>query len=65
MAKYYTVMRSYSVVERHDVEAASPDEAIALIEGGEEDYFTKSYDGEYDKGEDGKTLYEIDQLEEV
>ncbi len=56
----FAVMRSYTITELHKVEAASADEAIALVDGDEHDYFVKSYDGPYDKDEDGNILYDVE-----
>lgn len=46
--KKYTVLRSYLMVEVHQVEAADEEQAVDAVVNGNEDTYVKSYDGEYD-----------------
>jgi len=46
--KKYTVLRSYSIDEVHQVEAVDEDKAIDAVIHGDEDTYVKSYDGDYD-----------------
>lgn len=43
----YEFLRSYTVVEIHHVEAATQEEAEALLKAGEVDSYVKSFDGDY------------------
>ena len=45
--KKYTVLRSYSIIEVHQVEAADEEKAIDAAVNGDEDTYVKSYDGHY------------------
>ena len=57
--KKYTVLRSYSMTEVHQVEAVDEDKAIDAVINGDEDTYVKSYDGDYDDSctvEDGWDL---------
>ena len=55
----FAVLRSYTVVEKHVVEASDVDKAIALVDTGTVDYFVKSYDGDYHRDKDGEIVYEL------
>ena len=57
----YKVFRSYTVCEMHVVEADDEDAAINLVEGDIEDYFVKSYDGDYDRDENHKIIYNVEE----
>ena len=46
--KKYTVLRSYSMIEVHQVEAVDEEQAVDAVVNGDEDTYVKSYDGEYD-----------------
>ena len=58
----YHVMRSYTICEVHAVEADDEDAAIKLVEDGIEDFFVKSYDGDYDKNEKGEIHYTVEEV---
>ena len=57
----YNVMRSYTITEKHVVEAANMEEAIELVDKGDIDYFVKSYDGDYDKNQNGEIQYNVEE----
>jgi hypothetical protein len=46
----------------HVVEADDEDAAINLVEGDIEDYFVKSYDGDYDRDENHKIIYNVEEV---
>jgi len=48
MTTKWHVMKSYTVVEVHEVEAVDEDAALEKVREGKEDYFLKSFDGDYD-----------------
>ena len=56
----YHVIRSYTVCEVHEVEADNEDAAIKLVKDGVEDFFVKSYDGDYDKNKEGEIQYTVE-----
>ena len=56
----YSILRSYTVVEAHDVEAATEEEAIRIVDSNEIETHRKSYDGDYDKNSDGSIRYEVE-----
>ena len=60
----YNILRSYTVVESHEVEAKTEDEAIQKIENNSYDTMQKSYDGDYERHEDGSILYTFQDYEE-
>ena len=60
----FNLLRSYTVVESHEVEAENEDEAIQIIEKGSVETHQKSYDGEFDKHEDGSILYTLEGCED-
>jgi len=60
----YNLLRSYMVVESHEVQAKTYDEAIQMIESGKVETHQKSYDGDYDRNEDGSIFYTLDGYEE-
>ena len=49
----YNLLRSYLVVESHEVQAKTYDEAVQKIENNPYDTMHKSYDGDYDRNEEG------------
>ena len=57
----YHVIRSYTVCEVHEVEADNEDAAIQLVKDGVEDFFVKSYDGDYDKNKEGEIQYTVEE----
>ena len=57
----YKVMRSYTLCECHEVDAADEDAAIQLVEDGFNDYFVKSYDGDYDRDDNHKIIYTVEE----
>ena len=57
----YHVIRSYTVAEVHHVEADDEDVAIKLVEDGIEDFFVKSYDGDYHRNEEGEIQYIVEE----
>ena len=60
----FNLLRSYTVVESHEVEAKTQDEAIKIIENGSVETHLKSYDGDFDKHEDGSILYTLEGCED-
>jgi len=60
----FNLLRSYTVVESHEVEAKNKDEAIQIIENGSVETHLKSYDGDFDKHEDGSILYTLEGCED-
>jgi len=60
----FNLLRSYTVVESHEVEAKTQDEAIQIIEKGSVETHQKSYDGDFDKHEDGSILYTLEGCED-
>ena len=61
----YTFLRSYTVVESHEVEAKTEDEAIHIIENGGVETHQKSYDGDYTRHNDGSILYTLEEYEDA
>ena len=59
----YEVMRSYTVVEVHEVQADDEDAAIQLVEDGFGDYFVESSDGDYDRDVNHKIIYTVEEAE--
>ena len=57
----YKVLRSYTICEVHEVEADDEDAAIQLVEGGATDYFVNSYDGDYDRDDNHKIIYTVEE----
>ena len=57
----YHVSRSYTIWEVHHVEADDEDAAIKLVEDGVEDFFVKSYDGDYDRDDNHEILYTVEE----
>ena len=55
----FNLLRSYSVVESHEVEAKTEDEAIQKIENNPYDTMQKSYDGDYTRHDDGDIIYTL------
>jgi hypothetical protein len=51
-------------VESHEVEAKTEDEAIQIIEKGNVETHQKSYDGDYDRCDDGSILYTLEDCED-
>ena len=60
----FNLLRSYSVVESHEVEAKTEDEAIQKIENNPYDTMQKSYDGDYARHNDGSILYTLNEYSE-
>ena len=60
----FNLLRSYTVVESHEVETKTEDEAIQMIENGNVETLQKSYDGDYERHEDGSILYTLQDYEE-
>jgi len=44
----YTVLRSFSITQVHQVKAADEAKALEIVVHSDEDTYVKSYDGEYD-----------------
>ena len=61
----YSILRSYTVVEAHEVEAATEEEAIRIVDSNEIETHRKSYDGDYDKNPDGSIKYEVEGCTDV
>ena len=59
----YNVMRSYTVVECQEVEATDADAAIQLVGLRFNDYFVRSYDGDYDRDDNHQIIYTVDEKE--
>ena len=61
----FNLLRSYTVVESHEVEAETEEEAIEKIEYSNDPYDTlrKSYDGDYDRCDDGSILYTLEDCD--
>jgi len=57
----YKVMRCYTLVEVHEVQADDEDAAIQLVEDGFNDYFVESYDGDYDRDVNHKIIYNVEE----
>ena len=57
----FNLLRSYSVVESHEVEAKTEDEAIQKIENNSYDTMQKSYDGDYIRDDDGDIIYTLNE----
>ena len=47
MAQKYKVMFSYTVVEVYEVDAADDIDALQKLRENDQDYFLKSYEGDY------------------
>jgi hypothetical protein len=60
----FNLLRSYTVVESHEVEAKTEDEAIHIIENGGVETHQKSYDGDYTRHNDGSILYTLEEYED-
>jgi hypothetical protein len=60
----FNLLRSYSVVESHKVEAKTEDEAIQKIENNSYDTMQKSYDGDYIRDDDGDIVYTLNDYSE-
>ena len=58
----YNVLRSYAIGEVHEVEADNADAAIQLVEDGVTDYFVNSYDGDYDRDDNHKIIYTVEEV---
>ncbi len=61
----FNLLRSYTVVESHEVEAKNEDEAIQIIENGSVETHLKSYDGDYTRHNDGSILYTLEEYEDA
>ena len=61
----FNLLRSYTVVESHEVEAKNEDEAIQIIEKGRVETHQKSYDGDYTRHNDGSILYTLEEYEDA
>ena len=61
----FNLLRSYTVVESHEVEAKNEDEAIQIIEKGSVETHQKSYDGDYTRHNDGSILYTLEEYEDA
>lgn len=57
----YHVTRSYTVCEVHEVEADDEGAAIKLVEDGFNDYFVKSNDDDYDRDDNHKIIYTVEE----
>ena len=57
----FNLLRSYSVVESHEVEAKTEHEAIQKIENNSYDTMQKSYDGDYTRDDDGDIIYTLNE----
>ena len=60
----FNLLRSYSVVESHEVEAKTEDEAIQKIENNPYDTMHKSYGGDYTRDDDGDIVYTLNDYSE-
>tara|TARA_R100001463_G_scaffold58586_1_gene110880 strand:- start:416 stop:619 length:204 start_codon:yes stop_codon:yes gene_type:complete len=60
----FNLLRSYTVVESHEVEAKTEDEAIKIIEKGSVETHQKSYDRDYTRDDDGDILYTLNDYSE-
>ena len=60
----FNLLRSYLVVESHEVEAKTEDEAIQKIENNSYDTMQKSYDGAYVRDDDGDIVYTLNDYSE-
>ena len=61
----FNLLRSYTVVESHEVEAKTEDEAIKIIEKGSVETPQKSYDGDYTRDDDGSILYTLEDCDDA
>ena len=57
----YQVIRSYTLYEVHHVEADDEDAAIKLVEDDIEDFFVRSFDGDYYRNKEGKIEYTVEE----
>ena len=57
----YEVMRSYTVVEVHEVQADDEDAAIQLVEDGFNDYFVTSHDDDYNRDDNHEIIYTVEE----
>ena len=60
----FNILRSYLVVESHELEAKTEDEAIQMIENNPYDTMRKSYDGDYVRDDDGDIVYTLNDYSE-
>ena len=60
----YNILRSYLVVESHEVQAKTYDKAVQMIESGKVETHQKSYDGDYTRDDDGDIVYTLEDYEE-
>jgi hypothetical protein len=60
----FNILRSYLVVESHEVVAKTEDEAIQMIENNSYDTMRKSYDGDYVRDDDGDIVYTLNEYSE-
>lgn len=60
----YNLLRSYLVVESHEVQAKTYDEAVQKIENNPYDTMHKSYDGDYTRDDDGDIIYTLEDYKE-
>ena len=58
----FNLLRSYTVVESHEVEAKTENEAIQIIENGNVETHQKSYDGDYICDDDGDIIYTLEEV---
>ena len=60
----FNLLRSYSVVESHEVEAKTEDEAIQKIENNTYETMHKTNDGDYTRDDDGDIVYTLNDYSE-
>lgn len=60
----YNLLRSYLVVESHEVQAKTYDEAVQKIENNPYDTMHKSHDGDYTRDDDGDIIYTLEDYKE-
>ena len=57
----YKVMRSYTMCQCHEVDAADEGAAIQLVEDGFGKHLVDSYDGDYDRDDNHKIIYTVEE----
>ena len=57
----YRVMRSYTMCQCHEVDAADEGAAIQLVEDGFGKHLVDSYDGDYDRDDNHKIIYTVEE----
>ena len=56
----FTIIKSYTVSEVHKVEATTEEEALKIFNTQPCDTYWTSYDGDYDKDENGEDLITVE-----